>query len=136
MESYGYTMWVLALFGMLTGFAVIYNSGIVSLSERKRELASLRVMGMTPGEVLQVLAFEQWLVSIFGMLAGIPMTMLFIKGMASAVDSDLFSFPVMFELQPFIIGTIGTAASIWLTHWVIARKIRQLSMVEVLKERD
>jgi putative ABC transport system permease protein len=136
MDSYGYTMWVLALFGMLTGFAVIYNSGIVSLSERKRELASLRVMGMTPGEVLQVLAFEQWFVSIFGMLAGIPMTMLFIKGMASMVDSDLFSFPVVFELQSFIMGTAGTVASIWLTHWVIARKIRQLSMVEVLKERD
>lgn len=136
MESYGYTYWILALFGMLTGFAVIYNSGIVSLSERKRELASLRVMGMTPGEVLQVLAFEQWFVSIFGMLAGIPLTMLFLQGMANATDSDLFTFPVMFEVQPFIIGTVGTVASIGFTHWVISRKIRQLSMVEVLKERE
>lgn len=136
MESYGYTYWILALFGMLTGFAVIYNSGIVSLSERKRELASLRVMGMTPREVLQVLAFEQWFVSIFGMLAGVPMTMLFLQGMASAMDEDLFSIPVILELRPFIIGALGTVASIWLTHWVILRKIRKLSMVEVLKEMD
>jgi putative ABC transport system permease protein len=136
MASYSYTYWILALFGMLTGFAVIYNSGIVSLSERKRELASLRVMGMSPGEVLQVLAFEQWFVSIFGMLAGVPMTMLFLHGMANAMDEDLFTFPVMLELRPFIIGTIGTVASIGLTHWVISRKIRQLSMVEVLKEMD
>ncbi len=136
MESYSFTYWILALFGMFTGFAVIYNSGIVSLSERRRELASLRVMGMTPPEVLQVLSFEQWFISLFGILAGVPMTMLFLQGMASAMDNDLFTFPVMFELQPFILGTVGTVASIWLTLRVIFRKIRRLSMVEALKERD
>ena len=136
MESYSFTYWILALFGMFTGFAVIYNSGIVSLSERRRELASLRVMGMTPAEVLQVLSFEQWFVSLFGMAAGVPMTMLFLQGMAGAMDNDLFSFPVIFELPPFIIGTVGTAVSIWLTQKVIFGKIRRLSMVEALKERD
>jgi len=136
LESYSFTYWILALFGMFTGFAVIYNSGVVSLSERRRELASLRVMGMTPAEVLQVLSFEQWFVSLFGMLAGVPMTMLFLQVMASAMDNDLFSFPVVFELQPFIIGAVGTTVSIWLTQKVIFRKIRRLSMVEALKERD
>lgn len=136
MESYGYTVWLLAGFGLLTAFAVIYNSGLVSLSERKRELASLRVLGLTSGEVLQVLTFEQWFISLFGILAGVPATMLLIHGMADAMESDLFSFPVLFEWQPFIIGTLGTAASIWLTHQVLAVKVRKLSMVEVLKERD
>lgn len=136
MESYSFTFWVLALFGILTGFAVIYNSGMVSLSERRRELASLRVMGMTSEEVLQVLSFEQWFVSLFGMLAGVPMTMLFLQGMANAMQNDVFTYPVMFELQPFIIGTVGTAASIWLTQRFIFSKIRQLSMVEALKERE
>ena len=64
------------------------------------------------------------------------MTMLFLQGMASAMDNDLFSFPVVFELQPFIIGAVGTTVSIWLTQKVIFGKIRRLSMVEVLKERD
>ncbi|NLW07153.1 MAG: FtsX-like permease family protein [Clostridia bacterium] len=136
MESYSFTFWILALFGMLTGFAVIYNSGVVSLSERKRELASLRVIGMTPAEVLQVLSFEQWFISFFGMLAGVPMTMLFLQGMASMMDTDLFTFPVKFELQPFIIGTVGTVVSIWFTQRFIYRKIGQLSMVEALKDRE
>lgn len=136
MASYGYTVWLMAVFGLLTGFAVIYNSGLVSLSERKRELASLRVMGMTSAEVLQVLTFEQWFISLFGILAGVPMTMLFISGIADATQSDLFSFPVTFELSPFVTGAVGTALSIWLTHQLIAGKVRKISMVEVLKERD
>lgn len=136
MESYGYTVWILAVFGLLTAFAVIYNSGLVSLSERKRELASLRVLGLTQGEVLQVLTFEQWFISLFGVLSGVPMTMLMIQGLAEAIETDLFSFPVLFEWQPFVIAILGTAASIWLTHQVLAMKVRRLSMVEVLKERD
>ena len=107
MESNYYTFFILALFGMFTGFAVIYNSGVVSLSERKRELASLRVMGMTNVEVLQALSFEQWFISLFGMLAGVPMTMLFLHGMASTMNNDLFTFPITFELQPFIIWDCG-----------------------------
>lgn len=136
MDSYGYTVWLMAVFGLLTGFAVIYNSGLVSLSERKRELASLRVLGLTSGEVLQVLTFEQWFISLFGILTGVPVTMLLIYAMAGATESELFSFPVLFEWQPFIIGALGTAASSWLTHQVLAVKVRRLSMVEVLKERD
>jgi putative ABC transport system permease protein len=91
---------------------------------------------MTLSEVMQVLSFEQWVVSFFGMLAGVPMTMLFLQGMASSMDTDLFTFPVMFELQPFIIGTVGTVASIWFTQRFISGKIKQLSMVEALKEVD
>jgi len=136
MESYNFMYVVMVIFGILTGFAVIYNSGIVSLSERKRELASLRVMGMTSTEVLQVLSFEQWFISFFGILLGIPMSILFLQGMAASLNTDIFTIPVKFELQPFLLGTLVTVASIWLTQRVIFSKIRGLSMVEALKERD
>lgn len=136
MESFGYMTYILAAFGVLTGFAVIYNSSIVSLSERKRELASLRVLGMTPEEVLQVLTFEQWFISFFGMLAGIPMTMALVRGMADATNSDVFTLPTKFQIQPMIVGALVTAAAIWITHLAVAGKIKKLSMVEVLKEND
>lgn len=136
MESYGYMIWILALFAFVTAFAVIYNSSIVSLSERRRELATLLVLGMTPAEVRQVLTFEQWFVSIFGMLCGVPLTLAFLHGMAGAMQSDLFSLPVRFELFPYVFGAIGTAFSIAVAQWAVAGKIRRLSLVEVLKERD
>jgi putative ABC transport system permease protein len=136
MESYNFMYVVMAAFGILTGFAVIYNSGIVSLSERKRELASLRVMGMTSNEVLQVLTFEQWFISFFGILFGIPVSMLFVYGMSASINTDIFTIPVVFELRLFILGATGTVAAIWLTQRVIFMKIKGLSMVEALKERE
>ncbi len=61
---------VLALFAVLIGFAVVYNSSIITLSERSRELASMMVLGMTPAEVLSVITFEQWFIGVCAMAAG------------------------------------------------------------------
>ncbi len=136
MESYGYMIYVLAIFALITGFAVVYNSSIVSLSERQRELASLRVLGMSPGEVLQILTFEQWFISIFAMITGIPLTILLIKGMADSMNNDMFSIPFIVEFFPFIMAILGTAFFVVIAQWTINKKIHKLSMVEVLKERD
>ncbi|MDO9534368.1 MAG: FtsX-like permease family protein [Bacillota bacterium] len=136
MESFGAMQYIFTVFGFIIGFAIIYNSSIVSLSERKRELASLKVMGMTSGEVLQVLTFEQWLVSLSGMLVGIPFTIVLMNAMSRAFESDLYSIPVQTEGQFFMMAFLGTAFSILIAQWTIAKRISQLSLVEVLKERD
>jgi len=136
MASFGFMQYIMALFGFIIAFAIIYTSSIVSLSERKRELATLKVIGMTRNEVLRVIAYEQWLVGIFGMLAGIPFTLFLVHSMSNAISSDIFSIPVIVEAPMFIIGALGTALSIMAAQLTVARRIGKLSLVEVLKERD
>lgn len=136
MESYGFMTWLLALFGIITGFAVVYNSSIVSLSERKRELATLMVLGMTPGEALQVLTFEQWFTSFFAMLAGLPLTIAAMHGMARSMNNDIYSIPVLFQPPPFIFALVITSLTIWIAQKTLSRKMRQLSLVDVLKDRE
>jgi putative ABC transport system permease protein len=136
MDSFGFMIWVLALFALIIGFAVVYSTSIVTLAERKRELATLRVMGMRPGEVLEVVTFEQWLISFLAMLAGIPLTIMQYQGLAATMDTDLFSFPVIFEPGIFIIALIGTVFFIWIAQAVLLVRIHRLVLVDVLKERD
>jgi len=136
MQSFGSMQYIFAVFGFIIGFAIIYNSSIVSLSERQRELASLRVMGMTSGEVLQVLTFEQWLLSCAGMLAGIPFTIILMHTLSRAMGSELFSIPVIVEVDMFIVALAGTVFSILAAQWMLSRRVRRLSLLDVLKERD
>jgi putative ABC transport system permease protein len=136
MQSFGSMQYIFAVFGFIIGFAIIYNSSIVSLSERQRELASLRVMGMTSGEVLQVLTFEQWLLSFSGMLAGIPFTIILMHTLSRAMGSELFSIPVIVEADMFIVALAGTVFSILAAQWMLSRRVRRLSLLDVLKERD
>jgi len=136
MGSFTGTIFVMLLIGVITGFAIIYNSSIITLSERSRELASMMVLGMTPSEVLSVITFEQWFLAIFGMAAGIPLTKLLLVGLAQSVNNDVYTMPVILSNMSILAGFAVTILSIWVAQRMAARKIRSLQMVDVLKARE
>lgn len=136
MASFSGMIYGLLFFGIITGFAIIYNSSIITLSERSRELASMMVLGMTPAEVLSVITFEQWFISIFAILAGIPMTKLFLVGMAESINNDLYTMPTVLSMYSILAAFMVTVLSIWIAQRMAARKIRALSIVDVLKTKE
>ncbi|WP_084019455.1 ABC transporter permease [Desulfuribacillus alkaliarsenatis] len=136
LETFSYTTWILVLFAAACGFAIIYSTSIISLSERQRELASLRVLGMSSKEVFEVLSFEQWTISLFAMLAGIPLAYGMVTGIAQSIDTDIMVIPVVFEPHTFMLAAAGTVASILIAQLSVYRRVTKLSLVDVLKERD
>ena len=87
-------------------------------------------------EVQEVITFEQWFISVFAMLAGIPLTKLFLIGMSDAVDNDIFALSPVLNEQALIVAFFFTVASILFAQKMAARKIKKLSLVEVLKSRE
>ncbi|MHB8076370.1 ABC transporter permease [Desulfosporosinus fructosivorans] len=136
MDSYGFTTWLLAFLGGITGFALIYNSSIISLSERKRELASLRVLGMTPSEVLKVITSEQWTLFAFGILLGIPLAYGLEMSMAQAMSTDLYSLPAVLPPVALLGAAVGTAFSVLVAQSRAYSLIKSLPYVEILATRD
>lgn len=136
MASYSGTIYIMFVFGIIIGFAIIYNSSVITLSERSRELASMMVLGMTPQEVLEVITFEQWFVSIFGMLAGIPLTKAMMAGLADSMGNDVFSFTPEVTFDTIIVAFLITVASMLFAQFMASRRLNKLSLVEVLKSRE
>jgi len=136
MASYGSLIYVYALIGVIIGFAIIYSSSIITLSERSRELASMMVLGMTPAEVLSVVTFEQWFLGIGAMLAGIPTAKFMLSALSEALSTDIFSMPTEMSLSAYFLAFLVTAASIWIAQKAAARKIKKLNLSEVLKARE
>lgn len=136
MESFGFTVWLLAVLGGICGFALIYNASIISLSERKRELASLRVLGMTPREVLRVITSEQWTIYVFGILLGIPMAFGLSMSMAQSMSNDMYSLPADLPPMALLGAAAGTAVSVLVAQSRAYYKIKSLPYVEILATRD
>lgn len=136
MATYSGTIYIMLLIGIIIGFAIIYNSSIITVSERSRELASMMVLGMTPREVLSVVTFEQWFLSIFGMLGGIPLTKLLLAGLAQSISNDVYSMPTDFGSMTVIISTAITIASIWIAQLAASRRIGKLRIADVLKAAE
>ncbi len=136
MASYGSMIYLYSLVGIILGFSIIYISSIITTAERSRELASMMVLGMTPAEVLSVVTFEQWLISTLGILAGIPLAKLFMSGLSQAMSSDVFTIPPEITTSAYLEAAIVTVVSIWIAQKFAGRKIRRLSLVEVLKSAE
>jgi putative ABC transport system permease protein len=124
------------LLGGVINFGVVYNSARVALSERGRELASLRVLGFTKGEVAYILLGElALLVAIslpLGALLGYGLCWVF----ASAADSDLFRIPVHISTRTFVFAGVTMLVSTVLSSLLVRRRIQRLDLVEVLKTRE
>jgi putative ABC transport system permease protein len=136
MATFGNTIYLYLLFGLIIGFAIVYNVSVITLSERSRELASMMVLGMTPREVLSVITFEQWFIGILAMLSGIPITKLLLVGLSQSIDSNLYTMPTTFSASSILAAACVTVLCILFAQMMAARKIARLSIVGVLKAKE
>lgn len=123
-------------FACVLAFGVVYNATRIALSERGRELATLRVLGFTRWEISYFLLGEAGLLA----LAALPFGCLFGYGLAwmviSAMDSELFRVP--FLIEPSTYGTallIALAAAV-VSGLVVRRRLDRLDLIAVLKTRE
>ena len=121
------------LFAGVIAFGVVYNSARVSLSERSRELASLRVLGFTRGEISGILLGELALQVAIGIPLGLLLGTLWATWYIDGLHPELFGLPLHISAQ-----TYAAAAGIALVSGVVSallvrRKLDQLDLVGVLK---
>jgi len=136
MASATASQYILIFFAFITGFAIVYNVNIISLSEREREMATLMVLGMTEREVARILVYEQALLGAMALAVGLPMSYGMLYAISQAAASDIFNMPIIVEPYSFLISMAGTLAFLVAAQWKMTGKIGRLSMLDVLKERE
>ncbi len=115
---------------------VVYNNARIALSERSRELSSLRVLGYTRGEISYILLGELAFIA----LAAIPLGFLIGRALcayiAAVLQSDLFRVPLVIELKTFSLAAAVVLASASISGLIVRHKLDHLDLVEVLKTRE
>jgi putative ABC transport system permease protein len=115
---------------------VVYNSARIALSERGRELASLRVLGFTTGEVSRMLLGEQGAVVLLALPLGIAFGAAFSFALVLGFKTERFQFPfvVAFRSQLLAVGVVVAAAA--LAGLIVHRRVGRLDMVAALRTRE
>jgi putative ABC transport system permease protein len=115
---------------------VIYNSARIALSERSRELASLRVLGYTRGEISYILLGELGVLA----LAAVPLGFLIGRGLcafiAARFETDLYRIPLVVETNTYGFSAAVVLASAVLSGLIVRRRLDRLDLVAVLKMRE
>jgi putative ABC transport system permease protein len=133
-------MGIVTLFN--TGFAalivlgIVYNSARISLSERARDLASLRVLGFRRGEVGFVVLGELALLVLASLPAGILLGIALSRYIAGAFSADLYTIPFSVNVATLAKGVLVVAAAAAGTAVLIRSRTDRLDLVRALKTRE
>jgi putative ABC transport system permease protein len=127
---------ILLLFASVIAVGVVYNSARITLSERARELASLRVMGFTKAEVSTILLGEFAILLIAAIPIGWVLGYYLAVVALSSVDSDLYRFPVVIQAGTYAFAALVVIVAGVATALLVRRRINHLDLVSVLKTRE
>lgn len=133
MEAMYSSMYFMAFIAAAMSFAIVYNTFIVVLSERKREFSTLMILGMGEKEVLSIISLEQWLMSLLGVCIGIPIAKTLITVMSKELSTDMFTMPTDMKWDAIVIAGVLMGISIIAAQILAARKMNHIDIVEVLK---
>jgi putative ABC transport system permease protein len=135
-ESMSIFTTVLVVFASVIAVAVVYNAARIALSERARELASLRVLGFTRGEVTSMLLGEQAILTVLAIPLGFLIGWGLCAWMAWQYQWELFRLPLVITARTYgfaILVIFGAAIG---SALLVRRRIERLDLVEVLKTRE
>ena len=131
--SIGLIQKIYMVFAMVVAFGVVYNNARISLAERARELATLRVIGFSRREVGAVLVTELVILALVAVPLGLLVGTGFATGILRAVNTETVRLPLVLTASNYAFAVlVVTIASIFSALFVL-RKLNQLNLVGALK---
>ncbi len=121
------------MFSVVVAFGVIYNNARISLAERARELATLRVIGMTQREVGAIIVIELVILAAFAVPIGLVMGTGFATVIISSVNTETVRLPLVFTSYTYSFAVVVVATASVFSALVVLRKLKQLDLIATLK---
>jgi putative ABC transport system permease protein len=124
------------VFSAIIAFGVVYNAARISLSERSRELASLRVLGFTRAEISSILLGELAVVTLVSLPIGSAIGYSLSRLIVSSFASEVFRIPLVVTTSTIAWAWIVVVIAAAVSALIVRRRLDTLDLVAVLKTRE
>ncbi|SEW26462.1 putative ABC transport system permease protein [Cognatiyoonia koreensis] len=121
---------------VLITIGVTYNAARIQLSERARELASLRILGFGRGEVSYILVGEMMLIGVLAQPLGWFIGAWIAQAMTNSFSSDLYTIPLVLNPATFTTGSLVVLIAAFFSVMIVRRRLNNLDLVAVMKTRE
>jgi putative ABC transport system permease protein len=132
-EHMDLSIFINVLFAAIIAFGVVYNSARVSLSERSRELASLRVLGFTRAEISLILLAEIAILTTLALPVGIGIGYLFGRLMMAEFTNEVYRLSFVVAPATIAWAWLTVIAATVVSALLVRRRLDQLDLIAVLK---
>jgi putative ABC transport system permease protein len=127
---------IYVLFAGIIAFGVVYNNTRISLAERSRELATLRVIGFSRGEVSYILLGEVAVLTLIALPVGCAMGYAMAAGMMSILETELWRLPFVILPRTYAFAVITSVGATIVSALIVRMRLDRLDLVAVLKIRE
>lgn len=128
-----YIIWIIVLFSGALAFIIIFNLTSINLAERRREIATVEVLGFMPNETNQYILRENLLLSFLAALLGLPLGAMLHYVVMRMIVIELLSFRMLITPLSYFAAMICTIAFALIVNHFMKRQIRRIKMAESLK---
>jgi putative ABC transport system permease protein len=123
-------------FAIIIALGVVYNGARISLSERSRELATLRVIGFTRREISTILLGEIGTITLLGIPFGLVMGYWFAWFLTLFMDQEVFRFPFVIWRSTYGLAAATVLAASIASALLVRRRLDDLDLIAVLKSKE
>lgn len=135
-ENMSMSTYISIFFASLIAMGVVYNNARITLSERARELASLRVLGFSLPEVSYILLGELGFLTVLALPLGVFLGITMTYSMVASFDTELYRMPFVMTAETIAYACLAIVIATVLSSGFVFWRIRQLDLVSVLKTRE
>ncbi len=133
MASLDLVVWVLIISAGLLAFIVLYNLNNINIVERKRELATLKVLGFYNKEVAEYMFRENTMLTIFGIAVGVGMGIILHQFVIRTSEIDMIMFGRQIKGLSYLFSVLMTLLFSAFVNWVMYFRLKKIDMIESLK---
>ncbi|MFB5651248.1 ABC transporter permease [Leptospira wolffii] len=130
------TSLVILIFACVIAVGVVYNSALISLSERAFELGSLRILGFTKKEVFLILSGELVVEILLSVPIGCVLGYLFGYVLLGSVETEGFQIPLSISRKTYFYSILTVFITSAFSFWILYLKIKSMDLISVLKIRE
>ena len=134
-EMMNMMIWILVGGALLLGIVVLYNLGVMSYTERYREMATLKVIGFKDRKIGKLLIGENLALSLIGLIAGIPFGVWVLDYLLQALAGE-YEMKLVISLPSYLISILLIVGMSLLVSVMVSGKNKKINMVEALKCAD
>ncbi len=136
MKEMMYVMvYIMIVAAAVLGIVVLYNLGVLSLVEKNREMATLKVLGFTTGKIRKILQSQNIWLTLIGIALGIPAGMWLINVLFATMPESM-DYVASYRLLSYIYTVIGTLFLSMGVNRLLSRKVKTVDMVDALKGQE
>ena len=136
MNTLNYVILILIVCAAALAFVVLYNLASVNISERRRELATIKVLGFYDEEVTKYIYKEMLILTIIGSLIGLIVGSILTLYVIKICETNLFMFTFNINFISYLLSFIITLLFLFIVNLFMHFELKKLDMVEALKSYE